>query len=119
MSKVKILKRITLITWLLLLVSIWLYYIYNPKFFTADNIANILSQYKGSIFVIYTIIGILRGFTFLPNLTLVVAGTILFPDNYTLLLITSVIGIVGSSTIIYFFSDFLDINVMFEKKYPK
>ena len=119
MPKVKFIKRITLIVWLLFLIGIWVYYIYNPDFFTAENIANILSKYKGYIFVIYTIIGIFRGLSLLPNMTLVIAGTILFPNEQILLLITSVIGIVGSSTIIYFFSKFLDINVVFEKKYPK
>ena len=119
MTKIKILKRVTLIIWLLILVAIWIYYLYNPSFFKPDNIAQVLSQYKGHIFIIYTIIGILRGVSLLPNLSLVIAGTILFPDNQILLLITSVIGIVGSSTIIYFFSDFLDINKFFEKKYPE
>ena len=119
MTKIKILKRVTLIIWLLILITIWIYYLYNPSFFKPDNIAKVLSQYKGHIFIIYTIIGILRGFSLLPNLSFVIAGTILFPDNQILLLITSVIGIVGSSTIIYFFSEFLDINKFFEKKYPK
>ncbi len=115
----KIFKRIALILWLLLLAFIWGYYLFNPEFFKAENLALMLSKYEGHLLLVYTIIGVLRGLTLLPNMTLLIAGTLLFPDSYVMLLIASVFGITASSTMIYYFSDFLGFDSFFEKKYPK
>jgi len=115
----KIFKRIAIALWLLLLVFIWGYYLFNPAYFEAENLALVLSKYEGHLLLVYTVIGVLRGLTLLPNMTLLVVGTLLFPDNYTMLLIASVFGITASSTMIYYFSDFLGFDYFFKKKYPK
>ena len=115
----KIFKRIAIALWLLLLVFIWGYYLLNPIYFETENLALMLSKYKGHLLLIYTVIGVLRGLTLLPNMTLLIVGTLLFPDNYTILLITSVFGITASSTMIYYFSDFLGFDYFLRKNILK
>lgn len=115
----KLFKRIAIVMWLVMLGAIWGYYLYNPSYFQAENIANVLSEYEGHLLVVYTLVGVLRGLTLLPNLTLIVAGTLLFPDNYVLLLLSSVFGITVSSLTIYYFSEFLGFDKLFNSKYPK
>ncbi len=116
---VKVIKKIVIISWLILLVLMWGYYLINPAYFSAKNIAHVLSKYEGYLFVVYAVISALRGLTLLPNMTLIIAGTLMFPNNLTMLLIISVFGITASSVSIYYFSEFLGFDKFFVKKYPK
>jgi len=58
----------------------------------------------------------LRGFTLLPSTPFVLAGTILFPSQPLAVLCISLVGILFSSTMIYFFSEVLGFHQYFEKK---
>ena len=60
----------------------------------------------------------LRGFTLLPSTPLVIAGTILFPEQPFLVLFVSMAGILLSSSMIYFFSDLLGFSDYFENHNP-
>jgi uncharacterized membrane protein YdjX (TVP38/TMEM64 family) len=117
--KRKTIKRILLFLWLTILAVFWGYYLYNPEFITANNISEFLMKFESHLLIAYTILSIIRAFTLLPGSTFVIAGAFIFSSNLPMLLIASIIGIISSSTIIYFFSDYMGFDEYFQKKYPK
>ena len=84
----------------------------------------ILFSYLQSFFVypllgylIYFVIISLRGLTFIP-LTAILVVMVPFTNHWVLLLVT-LVGTLITSYIIYRFSQALDIDTYFEKKYPR
>lgn len=94
-------------------------YILSPASFSADNIAQFLERFGAWVWGVYLAFSIARGFTLLPSTPLVIAGTLIFPDQPFWVLVVSMIGIVLSSTMIYYFSEFLGFDEYFEKKSPE
>ncbi|MBP7416830.1 MAG: VTT domain-containing protein [Pyrinomonadaceae bacterium] len=114
----KILRKVLIGLWLAVIVVCIGYYLANPSAFTAENIAAFLERFQGAIWLVYLIFSILRGITLLPSTPLVLAGTMLFPGQPWAVLGVSMTGILLSSTMIYYFSDFLGFDEYFESKNP-
>lgn len=114
----KILRKVMIGLWLTLIVVCVGYYVANPSAFTAEKIAAFLERFQGAIWLVYLIFSILRGITLLPSTPLVLAGTMLFPDQPWIVLAVSMTGILLSSTMIYYFSDLLGFDEYFESKNP-
>jgi len=55
----------------------------------------------------------------LPSTPLVIAGTLLFPGQPVAVFAVSILGIMLSSSMIYFFSEFLGFNDFFEGHKPE
>jgi uncharacterized membrane protein YdjX (TVP38/TMEM64 family) len=110
---------ICLLIWLVALLSGITAYISNPHEFTAENIATFLLRFQTGIWLVYFAMSILRGFTLLPSTPLVIAGTLLFPGQPFAVLIVSMIGILLSSSMIYFFSEYLGFHDFFESHKPE
>jgi uncharacterized membrane protein YdjX (TVP38/TMEM64 family) len=100
--------------WISAIVACLTAYFVNPAAVTPENIALFLSRFQGEIWLIYILISTLRGLTLLPSTPLVIAGTILFPSQPFTVLAVSVMGILLSSSMIYFFSDRLGFRHFFE-----
>lgn len=112
--------RIILLTaWASIIVAALYFYFTEPQSFTAENIASFLQSFESQIWLIFLAMSVLRGFTLLPSTPLVVAGTILFPGQPFLVLGISIVGIILSSSMIYFFSDLLGFSAYFERKKPR
>jgi uncharacterized membrane protein YdjX (TVP38/TMEM64 family) len=94
-------------------------FVLYPHAFTAENIAAFLHRFQGEIWLVYLAMSALRGFTLLPSTPLVIAGTLLFPDQPFAVLIVSIAGILISSSMIYFFSEYLGFNDFFESRKPE
>lgn len=94
-------------------------YLAYPQAFTAENIAAFLLRFQGEIWLVYLAMSILRGFSLLPSTPLVIAGTLLFPTQPFAVLAISIIGILLSSSMIYFFSEYLGFNEFFENHKPE
>lgn len=94
-------------------------YLYSPNSFTAESIATFMLRFGGIIWLVYFLFSAVRGFTLLPSTPLVLAGTILFPDQPFVVLAVSMIGILLSSTMIYYFSEFLGFDDYFENHKPE
>jgi len=93
-------------------------YLLYPHLFTAENIADFLRRFGGEIWLIYLAMSALRGFSLLPSTPLVIAGTLLFPDQPFAVLAVSIVGILLSSTMIYYFSEYLGFSEYFESHKP-
>jgi len=54
----------------------------------------------------------------MPNTPLVLAGTLLFPEKLLMVFFISMGGILFSSAVIYYFSNYMGFDDFFETKYP-
>lgn len=117
MSAASILRWIAIALWLATVVVCLSLYAYDPQAFSSDKMVFFLSRFEGEILLIYCFFSVVRGFTLLPSTPLVIAGTILYPHQPWLVLFISLSGILLSSSMIYFFSDFLGFTDYFERKH--
>ncbi len=111
-------KNIIAAIWIVFLIFCVGYVVTHREVFTAQAIADFLTQFKTSVFITYFVVSILRGLTLVPSTPLVLAGTILFPAEPFLVLTISIIGILFSSTMLYYFSDYLGFGNYLERKHP-
>ncbi len=93
-------------------------YLLLPDLFTADAISTFLLRFQGWIWFVYLLMSVARGFSLLPSTPLVLAGTLLFPEQPFGVLAVSMTGILLSSTMIYYFSDYLGFSDYFENHRP-
>lgn len=115
----QIIRTIVLVLWAAVVLVCVGTYIYDPSKFTAENIAEFLLRFSGLIWLIYLGFSIVRGITLLPSTPLVLAGTLLFPEQPFAVLFVSMTGILLSSTMIYFFSEYLGFSEYFEGHKPE
>lgn len=111
-------KKIFTFIWILFLVICIATAFAYPEQFTPQKIAEFIEQFKSTILLVYLLISLLRGLTLIPSTPFVLAGTILLPSNPFLVLAISIIGIIFSSTMIYYFSDYLGFGDYLENKHP-
>jgi uncharacterized membrane protein YdjX (TVP38/TMEM64 family) len=119
MQNLSVSKKISVVIWILFLIFCIGTVLIYPQEFTPQNIAAFLTRFKTSILVVYLILSILRGLTLVPSTPLVIAGTILFPTEPFWVLTISIVGIIFSSTMIYYFSDYLGFGDYLENKQPQ
>ena len=112
-------KTIILIIWLVLASTSLVIYFLNSDFFKPQNLLAFFKEYENAFLVIFLIISIVRGFTLIPSTPFVIAGALLFPQHLIAVLVISMTGIIISSSLIYYFSDFMEFDKFFMKKYPK
>jgi uncharacterized membrane protein YdjX (TVP38/TMEM64 family) len=108
-----------LVTWASVIILAIVFYFLYPSAFTASNIASFIKSFETEIWLIYLGMSAIRGFTLLPSTPLVLAGTFLYPEQPWLVLATSMIGIIISSSLIYFCSEALGFHDYFEQNKPK
>jgi uncharacterized membrane protein YdjX (TVP38/TMEM64 family) len=104
--------------WAAIVVSAMAIYLADPAGFTARSIADFIATFETTAWVVFLSMSMLRGFTLLPSTPLVLAGTLLFPSQPLGVLGISLVGILFSSTMIYFFSEVLGFHQYFEKRDP-
>ena len=101
--------------WIVIIVTFNAYNFFYPETFSKENIAESIEPFGNYGFAIFFFFHIIRGFVMLPSTALIFAGVFLFPDDLFLVLLISVIGIVISSMIVYYFSDKLGFSKLFDK----
>lgn len=115
----RVLRVVFLVLWSALIVVCIAAYISNPSAFKAEAVAEFLLKFQGTVWLAYFAFSALRGLTLLPSTPLVLAGTLLFPGDPWTVLAVSMTGILISSTMIYYFSDFLGFDEYFENHKPE
>ena len=111
-------RKIVVFVWAVLIVGGLISYLVWPDAFKPESIASILCEFQNEALLIYLLISIARGFTLLPSTPLVLAGTLIFPGSPWVVLAVSIIGIVISSSLIYWFSEVLGFDEYFESNKP-
>ncbi|AXG71852.1 SNARE associated Golgi protein [Kordia sp. SMS9] len=101
--------------WIVLILGFIVYNIIAPDTFSRESIVTWIQSYGNYSWAIFFLFHLVRGFVMLPSTALIFAGVFLFPHNLFLVLLISVVGIVISSMIVYYFSDKLGFVRLFEK----
>ena len=96
-------RRITFGVWILFSLGVGTLHLINPALLRPETLVERLCQSGQYASAGYVAVSLMRAFTFLPSTILVVAGTLLFPDRTWFVLVSSLIGVVISSVLIYFF----------------
>ncbi len=105
--------------WIGLVAICLLIYFIHPDLFTKEKIASFVGQFHKYAWMAYFLTHIVRGFILLPSTPLIFAGVLLFPNNLIWVLIISIIGILASSLLIYFFSNTLGFSKVFKRDNTK
>ncbi len=89
---------------------------YDPSFFSAQNISALMDRSGVYFIAAFIFISVLRAFTMLPSTPLVVAGTLLFPTEPLVVIFISMLGIMISAIIIYYFSKWMGFDELIKRK---
>ncbi|MFP6572172.1 MAG: hypothetical protein VB674_06120, partial [Vicinamibacterales bacterium] len=100
-------RRIALGVWLMATTGLSILYVMRPELINPVNLVALLRQTGTLVLFGYIVVSILRPVTMVPSTVLIVVGMLLFPDRYILVFVISVMGVVVSSALIYYFFDVL------------
>jgi uncharacterized membrane protein YdjX (TVP38/TMEM64 family) len=109
------LRFVLLNVWLLVIAAALYFYIFQRAFIQGE-LQNALSTSALIAAMIYLLLGSVRAFTLVPSTFLVIVGLPFLPPMRLLLL--TLIGILISSSLIYWFADELHLAQEIERKYP-
>lgn len=112
-------KQILYSLWVLAIVYFIYQYIKDPSIINPNTIVEFISFYENETILVYTILSLVRGFFLIPSTPFVVGGGLLFPDHKLMVLIVSMVGVMSSATMLYYFSDLLGFSKYLESKSPK
>ncbi|MBL4650546.1 MAG: TVP38/TMEM64 family protein [Aureispira sp.] len=115
----KQIKKIINYLWISVVLFILIYLFLHPTAFSAENLSVFLQKFGHWVWLVYIIISFLRGIFLFPSTPFVFAGAILFPEKLILVGIVSILGILFSATLLYYFSDAIGFGDYLSKKYPK
>jgi uncharacterized membrane protein YdjX (TVP38/TMEM64 family) len=113
-----VIRKIFIGIWIIIIAGGLTSYFLWPQSFSPQSIAAFMAEFQNEALLIYLAISIARGFTLLPSTPLVLAGTLIFPASPWIVLAVSLLGIVISSSMIYWFSELLGFDDYFESKKP-
>jgi uncharacterized membrane protein YdjX (TVP38/TMEM64 family) len=107
-------RALILSLWMtLVLVALYAY------FFERDELERLALQFADAppawAYAVYLVLGCVRGFTLVPATYLVFAGLLVLPPAP--LYVLTVVGIIVSSTGVYYFADAMQLDAFFERRY--
>ena len=112
-------KKFVLISWIIMLLGLLGLYLKHPNIFEPKYLANLIEQSGAFAMVIFLLCCMFRNITMIPSTFFTITGTMLFPEARTQVFLISVFGTLFSSILIYYFSDWLGLDDLFKRKYPK
>ncbi len=115
----KLIKRIIYAIWIIIVIGLVFTFLLKPNWFTPENLSALFSKYNRNIWIIYIIISFLRGFFLIPSTPFVLTGILLFPEAPVEVLVVSMLGVVFSASLLYFFSDTLGFSAYLEEQFPE
>lgn len=69
--------------------------------------------------IAYVVISLIRGLFLIPSTPFVLAGVVLFPESPVFVITVSMIGILFTAILLYYFSDILGFSKKLQQKFPK
>ena len=109
-------RRKTLLIWSsIIVVTLILYYV-NRDLFDISFLKEYVGDHRVLVVSLYLIILTFIGLTFIPSTPFAVAGVLLFSPLEAYLI--NLTGIITSSIVVYYFTQYLRLDVWLEAKYP-
>ena len=112
-------KKVLLFVWIGLIIAIFILALIFPSWFSQENIFHFVKAYEGQMLLVYFLICIVRGIFLIPSTPFVLAGGLLFHDNLWMVFAISMMGVLAGSASIYYFTEFLGIDKILEKRFAK
>lgn len=109
-------RKKTLIIWIVIAIILLLLYSFNKDLFDISFLKEFTDDNYLMVIAIYLAILTFIGLTFIPSTPFAIAGVLLFPPLEAYFI--NLIGIVTSSAIVYYFTQYLRLNRWIEAKYP-
>lgn len=113
------LRQVVLGLWIIGMVAGIGYYVAHRAELTPTQLAGFFREHQPWFLLLYLTFLVIRAFVLLPATPLIIAGSLLMPSQPWLVLAITLCGIALSSTLIYYFSDWLGFRVHFERAAPK
>lgn len=110
-------RKLAFFFWLLLVTAGIVTYLIFPEKINLSFLREVSEDHHTAALVIYFLILSARGLTMIPSTPLLLAGVLLFEPAE--LFAVNMAGILVSSTIVYYFSQYLGFDVYFETKYTR
>ena len=101
--------------WILLIVGVVFTLFLHPEYLDAHFIGQFLEKFGIFLLPVYFFISILRGFTLIPSTPLIIAWVLIFPEYPGFVFLISLLGIVFSSLMLYYFSEAMGFDTYFRK----
>lgn len=95
-----------------------IYSLIYPSTFSVEQVSLFLQKFDHWIWLVYILITFLRGVLLFPSTPFVLAGAILFPEHLVLVGAISILGILFSATLLYFFAEKIGFGSYLSEKYP-
>lgn len=111
-------KKIINFVWIGLVLLSVIYLFCNPSAFSIEQLSILLQKFGYWIWLVYIIITFLRGLLLFPSTPFVLVGAALFPQKLFLVGLVSILGILSSATLLYFFADKIGFGNYLSQKYP-
>ncbi|MBL9139621.1 MAG: VTT domain-containing protein [Verrucomicrobiales bacterium] len=108
-------QLVATLLWLSSVVTALGIYVIDPGRFTAANIAAALRDSGHQIALLLLLVSVIRAFFLIPSTPFVLAGGLLLPDRPWTVLFISMLGIILSATLLYFFSELLGFRDHFRR----
>lgn len=106
----------TLFIWITVVIVALILYYFNRDFFDISFLKKYVNDHKALVVGLYLVILTLIGLTFIPSTPFAVAGVLLFPPLEAYII--NLIGIITSSIVVYYFTQYLRLDIWLESKYP-
>ena len=113
---IKKLRYALVVFWLAVVSSTLYVYFFHPGIIH-DRLASAVSFSLILGYVVYLLLGSLRSFTLIPSTPLIIVGLLFFPKLPLFFLTLG--GILISSSLVYFFSESLQLTEIFEQKHSR
>jgi len=110
-------RKKTFIAWISIVLIILITYFFNPDLFDITQIKTFTDNNKVLVIIAYLLLLSILGLFFIPSTPFAIAGLLLFTPAEAYFL--NMIGIITSSTIVYYYARFLGLDDAFESRYPK
>ena len=112
------LRKVLYIIWSTIVISFFICLLYNPTLLQIEQFKSTFYQFESYLLLIYILVSFVRGFFLIPSTPFVIGGAALFPSMPHTILLISMLGVLFSASMLYYFSDLLKFSDKLEKKYP-
>jgi uncharacterized membrane protein YdjX (TVP38/TMEM64 family) len=110
-------RRKSLFIWIAVVVGTLILYFLKRDFYDISFLKEYVNDHRVLVISLYLVILTFIGLTFIPSTPFAVAGVLLFPPLTAYII--NLIGIISSSIVVYYFTQYLRLDVWLESKYPE
>jgi len=112
-------RRFLTACWAAAVLAVLGWYLLHPDHFTAERFEAVLRGWGPWAFAGFVVASLVRGILLIPSTPVVIAGGAFFPEALPAVLVISMLGIVGSASLLYRFPGFAGYDRVLEAKYPE